>query len=173
MKFGSSLYSLEIIVLFDWLLADLELSNFSHTIRSSKYIYQIHLDQVLLNFFCSVSGGAGVSGAGPGYSEKSGYSGPAAGYSGHLSFTIYTIGGVGVKRFQVIFHCRRRPHPSPLPLSRPRGDSTLPTIKNSSIFEGRLSSPPETPGRPWIWSSRALNGLKGILNFGSPDLPMP
>ena len=66
-------------------LTPLDLQNLS--------IPKIYLDQVLLNFLCSVLGGAGVSGPGPGYSELSGYSGPEAEYSGYLSFTIYTAGG--------------------------------------------------------------------------------
>ena len=87
-------------------------------------------------------------------------------------YYIYCGGGVGVNGYSSLFHFRRHPLPSPLLLSRPRGDFYLLSITNSSIFEGRLFSPPETPGRSWIWSFRALKGLKGILNFGSPDLPM-
>ena len=73
----------------------------------------------------------------------------------------------------LLFHHRRRPSPPPFLLTRPRGDFHLPTVKNMWIFEGRLITPLETPRKAWIRSSRALNGLKGTLNFGSPDLSMP
>jgi len=43
---------------------------------------------------------------------------------------LYT-GGVGVNRYIHSFYHSRRPLSSPLSHSRPRGDSTLPSIKNS------------------------------------------
>ena len=78
---------------------------------------------------------------------------------------LYTVGRVGVNGSLQSFYHSRRPLFSLLFHSRPRGDFYLPAITNSSIFEGRLSSPPETPGRPWIWSSRAHNGLKGTFEL--------
>ena len=62
---------------------------------------------------------------------------------------IYITRGVGINRFLGSFYCRRHSSP-PHSHSRPRGDSNLPSIKNSSVFEGRFSFPLETPRKLWI-----------------------
>ena len=67
-----------------------------------------------------------------------------------INFSYIYCEGVGVKPTSSRFHRRRLLLSSPHLISRPSGDFDLPTIKNSSILEGRLSSCPETPRRLWI-----------------------
>ena len=168
-KFGFSLYLLEIIVLLDWLLANLKSSNVSHTLRSSKSV-NIRSSLFRSSSFCAISalsqGEPEFPACGP---ESPDYpdtpaQGPDTpggkflvyiprGWSGWtVSLFLFTVAAA-----ILLF----------LTLTLNLGAISI------SPFEGRSIFPPQTPGRLWIRSSCALNGHKGTLNFESPDLPMP
>ena len=156
-RFGSSLYLLEIIVLLDWLLADLKSSNFSHTIRSSKSINirsfpsKSNLQYVK---YAQVEGEPEFPACGPESPDcpDTPAQGPDTPSSKNF---LYIYRGVGVKPLQVLFHHRHRLLPSLHLHSRPRGISTFhPSRTRQSLKEG---SPP-------------LRKLRGGVGFEVPAL---
>ena len=126
-----------------------QVSNLSQATRSSLKIYP---KSIIFQSQCIPSGGASLSGFLPGYSGYSRIVRTLSRIVQTIIFPGYTAWGSGFYRFFPLFTLT----PSPLAQICPRGDFHLPTITFSQNLGGRIYSAPETPEKPWIWSSRSF-----------------